>query len=428
MDVTGRQQNGNAALTIKNALWNFVTVRDVKPAAISPSVEMDHTIIIPEVIGIKQQSERDLSYPRSPTPEDNMVRENVNVPISLLQPYVPEDHQIPALQAGSPEANVDPNLLAVAEELEHEYRFDQLIGDPGDHFADLEGHIAENLFDDIDFGLPDDYGPAIDALPHFHLPDDLEPEESDNEVEAVDNPDIFCAAFQEPDLICNAYIDAFVQKTLYGATYRALRHQLKAARQTILAHPDITVDQVAGMAQTIATVERRLGVNANKIITIFTLCPICKRRYSSEYIQGTDNNHCLNDGCNGILFVHRTLASRAYRKVPNLTYPYASPITWLRHMLSLPGMSELMQTWRSQDNDHGIAAPIPSDGWMRGLNRHKGLGNITDGWGWRSTMAGLQRVEDPETGDIIDESKLDPPIRFVSLPYGILFSLNTNWY
>ncbi|CAE6417458.1 unnamed protein product [Rhizoctonia solani] len=177
----------------------------VEPAAISPSVEMDHTIIIPEVIGIEQQSERDLSYPRSPTPEDNM------------------DHQIPALQAGSPEANVDPNLLAVAEELEHEYRFDQLIGDPGDHFADLEGHIAENLFDDIDFGLPDDYGPAIDALPHFHLPDDLEPEESDNEVEAVDNPDIFCAAFQEPDLIRNAYIDAFVQKTLSLVWHRLLR-------------------------------------------------------------------------------------------------------------------------------------------------------------------------------------------------------------
>ncbi|QRW25937.1 Transposase family tnp2 [Rhizoctonia solani] len=91
-------------------------------------------------------------------------------------------------------------------------------------------------------------------------------------------------------------------------------------------------------------------------------------------------------------------------------------------------MSELMQTWRSGDDDHGIKPPVSNEDWMRNLNHNKELGNITEGWGWRSTMAGLQRVQDPDTRNVIDESGPDPPIRFVSLPYGISFSLNTDWF
>ncbi|KAF8597086.1 hypothetical protein BDV93DRAFT_411443, partial [Ceratobasidium sp. AG-I] len=236
-------------------------------------------------------------------------------------------------------------------------------------------------------------------------------------------------AFREHELIRNAYIDAFVQKTVYGTTQRALNHQLKAARRTISANPNVNAEEIAAMAQTMRTAENRLGVNTDKIITTFTLCPVCKRRYSPTYIATTDNSICLNEGCEGVLYTLRSLASGTRRRVSSLTYPFASPIAWVRHVMSLPGMSELMQNWRSDEaDDYELSAPVTSNEWMETLNPNKPIGDISDGWGWRSTFAGLHRHENQITGNVVDESELDPPIRFVSLPYGLSFSLNTDWF
>ncbi|KAG8703013.1 hypothetical protein FRC09_004399 [Ceratobasidium sp. 395] len=361
---------------------------------------------------------------------------------NILMPVPLVDHD---RQEALIDANLDPELLAVADELEREFRFDQLLdennqlrqhdwGDDGGNDHEGLGLGFENGADDVDFGLPNEprlgANAAAEALPHFQLQNDLEPEDPEEGPDAgdgVNDLDALCAAFREPDLIRNAYIDALVQKLLYGATHRALKHQLKTARRTISAHPDIEHEHVTKMAQTITTVEHRLGVNTDDIIITFTLCPVCKRRYAPEYIQDTDNEHCLNEGCEGVLFVIRNLASGGRRRVSNLTYPYASVIAWLRHMLIQPGIAELMQTWRAHD-DHGMSAPVSSQDWMHELNYQKPLGDIMDGWGWRSTTAGLHRTLDPETGDIVDVSEVDPPIRFVSLPFGISFSMNTDWF
>lgn len=258
--------------------------------------------------------------------------------------------------------------LDVAEEEDRDYAFDQLLDEPrqqgypvldlGDDWElDIDGGVGlspDNGLYDEDFGLPDGEAPPHDHdLPQFQLrvdedfPPEPEDDPDDDEAQAA-----LSAAFQEPDLIRNAYIDALVQKSLYGATHRALKHQLKAARRTIAAHPDITAEDIAKMAQSISTVERRLGVSADDIITTFTLCPCCKRRYSPDFIAETDSDQCLNEGCDGILFTTRRLASGSQRRVSKLTYPYASPIAWLRHVLSLPGMAELMQTWRTGQDDH----------------------------------------------------------------------------
>ncbi|KAG8705692.1 hypothetical protein FRC08_001513 [Ceratobasidium sp. 394] len=332
-------------------------------------------------------------------------------------------------------------------DLDREYPFDRLLDDiPNEHhehdeLLNLDEYNAEpeeiDLNDELDnenFGLPDDEARDPEAeLPHFQpglgefdeelgqmLGEDLDNDEGD--------PRALCVALEEHELIRNAYIDAFIQKSVYGATHRALKHQLKAARRTIAANPNVSAEDIANMAQTIGTAENRLGVNTDRFITTFTLCPTCKRRYSPEYIATTDNPTCLNEGCEGILFTLRNLASGGRRRVSNETYPFASPIAWVRHMLSLPGMAELMQTWRSnQMGDHGLSAPISSDEWMRTLDVNRPLGDITDGWGWRSTFAGLERHEDLNTGNVTDENVLEPPIRFVSLPFGLSFSLNTDW-
>lgn len=182
------------------------------------------------------------------------------------------------------------------------------------------------------------------------------------------------------------------------------------------------------MAQTISTAEKRLGLSTDSIITTFTLCPICKKHYSPENIAEALSDQCLNEDCPGTLFVTRKLASGKLRRVPSLTYPFASPIAWVRHLLSLAGMAELMQTWRTGNDDNdGLVARISSDEWMGNLDPEKPIADMPDGWGWRSTEARLERYQDPNTGDIIDRSLFDQPVRFVSLPFGLSFSLNTDW-
>lgn len=359
----------------------------------------------------------------------------------------------PDLQMPDPKPDEDDELdgaygfAGINMEIEDEYPFDQLL----DNLPN-EQHNHHYLFgmdeeDDIeaeeddpdsalyneDFGLPDDGNPILQAaLPCFQLGPEEELTEQLNSLPEEDlddgrDPGAPCAAFQEHELIRNAYIDAFIQKAVYGATYRALTHQLKAARRTIAANPNVDPEDITKMAQTISTAENRLGVNTTSIITTFTLCPVCRRRYSPEYIATTNNESCINENCEGTLFTQRKLASGGQRRVPNMTYPFASPIAWLRHMLSLPGVSELMQNWRDGDSDQGLSAPMTSEDWMRNIDINKPIGDISEGWGWRSTLAGLERHVDPGTGDIVDESVLDPPIRFVSLPFGLSFSLNTDW-
>ncbi|KAG9084505.1 hypothetical protein FS749_005190 [Ceratobasidium sp. UAMH 11750] len=335
--------------------------------------------------------------------------------------------------------------LDAADEIDREYPFNQLLDEQDYDFHHDLANIVDGFEDDgenenevdpqdalydPDFGLADEEGQHAEvAEPRFDFaPDEEFAPEPEDDPDDGHNHEVECAAFEEPELIRNAYIDAFIQKSLYGATHRALRHQLKAARRTIAAHPDIGAEDIAKMAQTIGTAEKRIGVSTNHIITTFTLCPVCKRRYSPQYIAETDNNACINPGCSGILFTMRRLASGGHRRVSGLTYPFASPIAWIKHMLTLPGISELMQTWRLSEADkEELTAPTPCEDWLQNLDVDRPIGDIHEGWGWRSMVAGLERVQDPRTGDIVDKSFTEPPIRFVSLPYGLSLSLNTDW-
>ncbi|QRW10162.1 Transposase family tnp2 [Ceratobasidium sp. AG-Ba] len=410
-------------------------------------------------------------YPRAPTPVAvegdqlgaamrQMNYDNEDYPNRLVNEHEepmrsPSPQHVYSLPGSPPEMPIDGQHDLQADfdapgedmEVDREYPFDNLLGDLDDRpnlrfidyvGAEIEEELEEDRHDDAwfdeDFGIPEGANDLEPQAQRFDFrvgeefeeliqPGDIDPDDEGNNAGAEHR------AFQEHALIRNAYIDAYVQKVIYGATHRALKHQLKSARRTIAANPVVPREDIAGMAQTIKTAETRLGVNTDQIITTFTLCPLCKRRYSPEYIATTDEETCLNDWCEGVLFTVRNLASGARRRVSKLTYPFASPIAWLKHMLRLPGISELMQTWRDDErNDGELGGPIPSEEWMQNLDLNTPIADISDGWGWRSTSAGLERRYDQHTGNVIDESILDPPIRFVSLPYGISLSLNTDWF
>ncbi|QRW11426.1 Transposase family tnp2 [Ceratobasidium sp. AG-Ba] len=355
-----------------------------------------------------------------------------------------EDLGIPSFE---PEIEDKNEQLDALPKLHCEYPFDQLIHNLGQEFPPFDHTFTQHDFAEYDaeedgvnmnealydenFGLPDndELHPNRDADKYsFQFKEELEVTLNQNNIDSQEN-DVYCAAFEEPELIRNAYIDAFIQKSLYGATHCAIKHQLRASRRALATHPSIHPEDLAKMAQTIETVEKRLGVNSNSLITTFTLCPACGRLYTQEYIDGAGDSRCLNERCPGVLFVVRRLASGSQRRVLTVTYPFALSIAWLRHMLSLPGMAELMQHWRTEDGDNEwLQPPVLNKTWMQNMKPNKPIGDMCDGWGWRSNEAGLERYVDPRTGNVIDKSTLDPPVRFVSLPFGILLSLNTDWF
>ncbi|QRV93059.1 Transposase family tnp2 [Ceratobasidium sp. AG-Ba] len=395
--------------------------------------------------GLQETEVQNFRAPRSYLEEDTQAE-----PIVTSNPHTPflaSEAELSPPRVPSPQEGLDAledierdEPLEVPPEVEQEYTFENLLGQlPGQHdFYPLPGRQAEHIQDnenyddqfDPDFGLPvrEDEHQNDGAQYQFEFNKDMRlAAENESDEEEDHAPE--CTAFQEPDLIRNAYIDAFVQKHLYGATHRALKHQLKAAKRSISTHPDIHIEHISKMAQTITTAEKRLGLDTSSIITVFVLCPICRRRYTQEFIAGTYSDLCVNDGCAGVLFTLRKLASGKMRRVPQMTYPFASPIAWIQHMLGRPGMSELMQHWRNGgDNTDGLKAPVTSEERMRNLDPHKPMGDLCDGWGWRSSKAGLERRINPRTGIVIDESPLDPPVRLVSLPFGLSLTLNTDWF
>ncbi|KAG8682574.1 hypothetical protein FRC08_014882 [Ceratobasidium sp. 394] len=240
----------------------------------------------------------------------------------------------------------------------------------------------------------------MDEPPRFNFDEELEPAGNDPGDHAGSDhdaePDF--AAFEEPDVIRNAYVDTFVQKTRFRATHEALKHQLKSARRTISANPNILQDDIDKMAQTMRTAEKRLGLSTSDVIKTYTLCPVCKRRYDPAYIADTDQSTRVNDGCTGILFTNKILASGDRHQVSNSTYPIGSLKAWLQRILLQPGMAELLQNWRTGPDDHEeMVAPISADEWKAALDENALLGDIPLGYAWHERHAALERVSfDPD--------------------------------
>ncbi|KAG9122636.1 hypothetical protein FRC07_000907 [Ceratobasidium sp. 392] len=329
--------------------------------------------------------------PGRPSPACSLSNDSLHSDNFLIQ------HDSPGVQNLIPAAQRDDNsdgnvsdLAARAADFE--------IGNQAGFFADLFNRREPSAEPELELGnllgldganSPDGSELGIDDN-DYDLELELEPGGPGNEPDPGDNEPEF-AAFNEPDEIRNAYVDAFVQKTRFGTTHEALKHQLKSAKRTISANPNILPDDLQKMAQTIRTAEKRLGISTTDIITTFPVCPICEQRYNYEYIADADSDICVNEGCAGVLFTDKILASGNRRQVPGKTYPTASLKAWLQRIVLEPRKPELLQNWRTRPDDHEPdAGPISADEWKATLNLDAPLGDITDGYVFRECHAGME--------------------------------------
>ena len=94
-------------------------------------------------------------------------------------------------------------------------------------------------------------------------------------------------ALSEHPALRNAYVHVFVDAAYHGPTHESVKSSLTSTLSTIrtmLAGDDSPVDlDLDNMARTLRTVEKRLGVNPDKIITYYFLCPDCWKVYHPSH-------------------------------------------------------------------------------------------------------------------------------------------------
>ncbi|KIK91508.1 hypothetical protein PAXRUDRAFT_797245 [Paxillus rubicundulus Ve08.2h10] len=261
-----------------------------------------------------------------------------------------------------------------------------------------------------------------------NMVDSDEEDEMDIIIEDCDLP----PAFDKHSAIRNGYVRAYVAAAYKGASHELVRIMLDGtAVQLRSAFEDIGdpshLSGLETMAQTLRTVERRLGVDLTSIIVYYFLCPVCwNLHHPNQLSDPSFMAKCTTEDCDGILYTMRTTNKRL-KRVPTKVLPYAQPKRAIQRWLLRPGKYEHLQHWRNDDDGAGRSPPLLDRGLDVFVNPDQPMHDMHDAWGWCAITAGLERRRGgPWTVQDIDIKELNQ--RFVSLPCGLVWQVNLDWF
>ncbi|KAI0062605.1 hypothetical protein BV25DRAFT_1915767 [Artomyces pyxidatus] len=229
-------------------------------------------------------------------------------------------------------------------------------------------------------------GEDIDVLkdPAFRTREELfYGDVSDDKAAQADDTEL-PPAFSEDPAIRNIYISAFLQATFHGATHEAIKLFLDTNYETLASIQERTAVEIPGldkMARTLPTVERHLGLDANTFLVYYFLCDTCWFRHHPSELDKLDGPGCIQPYCSGTLYEEKTLANGKVRRIPVKVLPTCPIEPILQCFLLRPGKYDEFQHWRKP---------------------------------------GQWNVEDVDVKGIHQ--------RFVSLPCGLVFMVNIDWF
>ncbi|KAL1724248.1 hypothetical protein EV715DRAFT_268831 [Schizophyllum commune] len=246
------------------------------------------------------------------------------------------------------------------------------------------------------------------------------------------------AEFKEPD---NAYApvepaslpptfdDDPAIRGAYVPTRAALKIQLDGNYSAFqrLSESGIQLEGLDNFARTLPTVERRLGVSTDGFIVYLFACPTCWMTYRPAELLTLETATCSASGCDGQLYSLKRMASGKEKRTPNLTVPFVRPSSAIARMCLQPGKVEQWQLWRGAGDEVGPITPSTSEGYDAFADADKPMSDVSDGWAWRTVMAGLQRRRNG-TWEVHDVDVHQLNQRFVSLPNGLLLQINIDWF
>ncbi|KAJ7027447.1 hypothetical protein C8F04DRAFT_879956, partial [Mycena alexandri] len=236
-------------------------------------------------------------------------------------------------------------------------------------------------------------------------------------------------AFNDHPAIRHIYIRAFVGAAFEGMTRSAVGSMLEGAQVVFQSAQRAGVDYpgLENFARTLGTVEKRLGVSTDDLITYFFLCDVCWKPHSPVQLASLHSPHCTNPNCAGTLYTTKRLSSGSEKRTPRLTLPFVPPEKALQRMCLQPGKVAQWQEWRGPDDTAGKRAPSTLRGYAAFPDLDKPMIDITDGWGWRAIQAGLERRRNG-VWEIRDVDVHELKQQFVALPNGIVIQINIDWF
>jgi hypothetical protein len=190
-------------------------------------------------------------------------------------------------------------------------------------------------------------------------------------------------AFDDHPAIRNAYIRAFVGSVFDGMTRNATLNMLNGSRIILQSGAAAGVDYpgLENFATTLPTVEKRLGVSTNTLITYLFLCNVCWKPHFPEELAELQHSDCDQSDCTGTLYTVKRLSGGVEKRTPTLTLPFVPPEKAIQRMCLQPGKVAQWQEWREPRDTVGEREPSPLTGYEAFPDPDKPMTDITDGWG-----------------------------------------------
>jgi hypothetical protein len=257
--------------------------------------------------------------------------------------------------------------------------------------------------------------------------DDADEDGQDDEDLMLDRP----RAFDEHPVIRNAYVRASLAHNFHGTTHEATRLILGGMKLSLTAArnaaPSLEIPGLETMAQTLRTAEKRLGLDLDDFIVYLFLCDKCWRPHNPSELYKLSSPECSVEDCAGCLYESKTLSGGAEKRTPTLMVPFVPPDRAIQRILLQPGKLQQLNEWRGPGDEPGRIAPTMAEGYEAFPDPSKPMKDISDGYAWRSIWAGLERRR---TGiwSLKDVDVRDVRQRFVSLPCGLVWQINLDWY
>ncbi|VDC05126.1 unnamed protein product [Peniophora sp. CBMAI 1063] len=192
------------------------------------------------------------------------------------------------------------------------------------------------------------------------------------------------------------------------------------------------------MAVTRRAVERRLGVDPDRLITYFFVCDKCWDRHPMSELNDLQSPACTIAGCDGTLYKLKEISNQKTKRVPAKLLPTMKLESCIRRLLARPGKYQMLRRSLRHIDDHDpdaspLALPPPDSLLDAFPNGDVRLRDISDGCGLRSLAADLvrKRVPKEESGDRVKDTPKEGrqrTRRFISLPCGLVLMINIDWF
>ncbi|KEP47894.1 transposase family Tnp2 protein [Rhizoctonia solani 123E] len=315
---------------------------------------------------------------------------------------------------------------------------------PSNEEDDEEDNMDPFQLDNPDHLDPPDDDPGPDQgdmgedepifQPFDDPPDPPAPDDPENEDERP--------AFAEHPDLRNFYIRTFILSAFKGVTEDAIAEILLSHKAALLAQDsrgELAPELSQGLAHfplTLRSLRHRLGMNVDRFIRVYALCPACGTRYSMEEINNMAGTECPKewDGepCGAGLYVESILYGGVRKRSPCKSYPYIPFPDALERFLLRPGVFEWIQSWRRQGHPEDEPAEVPPTTrrvWMLNMPVDQMFGDISQGWAYRAIPCGLGRHYNAQTGTYEDIPTGDGhPLAIVMLPGGVTGIVNFDGF